>query len=365
MQGLINAKKYMGDKMEKKISVIVTIYNTPEKYLTKCIESILNQTFKEIEIILVNDGSDKKTSEICKQYKDKKIKLIEQENMGESVARNVGIENATTENITFVDSDDWIEPNMCEKIYDYIQKIKEYDVIIFNCYVDYNTKSIKNNFYPKNGLLDEQDIEEIQLQNIEKGITKYYPPETNISVPWAKVYNKKFIQENGLKFIPNIIRMPDALFNTEVFEKAKKIFMFDEYLYHYQKNDFAICQRYSEDTIRYYETYINLIDEYIKKYNKEQKFVDTLNIKIVTSIDRYMYNYFFHKDNPKNKKEIEAEFKELLQKELYQKAFKNVKKEYLSKYQKFVLKNAQKDKIKILKLLKIIKENIKMIKRKI
>lgn len=365
MQELRSVKKCMGDKMDKKITVIVTIYNTPEKYLKKCIESIIKQTFKEIEIILVNDGSDKKTSEICRQYKDERIKLIEQKNMGESVARNVGIENAETENITFVDSDDWIEPNMCEKLYNYIQKTKEYDVIIFNCYVDYPGKSIKNNFYPKKGMLNEQDIEEIQLQNIEKGLTKYYPPESNVSVPWAKLYNKKFIQENGLKFIPNIIRMPDALFNTEVFEKAKKIFMFDEYLYHYQKNDFAICQRYSEDTIRYYETYINLIDEYIKKYNKEQKFVDTLNIKIVTSIDRYMYNYFFHKDNPKNKKEIEAEFKELLQKELYQKAFKNVKKEYLSKYQKFVLKNAQKDKIKILKLLKIIKENIKMIKRKI
>ena len=91
----------------------------------------------------------------------------------------------------------------------------------------------------------------------------------------------------------------------------------------------------------------------------------TLNIKIVTSIDRYMYNYFFHKDNPKNEKEIEAEFKELLQKELYQNAFKNVKKEYLSKYQKLVSKNAEKGKIKTLKLLKIIKENIKMIKRKI
>lgn len=219
----------------------------------------------------------------------------------------VGIENTTT---------------------DYIQRIKEYDVIIFNCYVDYITKSIKNNFYPKKGLLDEQDIEELQLQNIEKGLTKYYPPETNISVPWAKVYNKKFIQENELKFIPNIIRMPDALFNTEVFEKANRIFMFDEY---------------------------------IKKYSKNQKFIDTLNIKIVTSIDRYMYNYFFHKDNSKNEKEIEAEFKELLQKELYKNAFKNVKKEYLSKYQKLVSKNAEKGKIKTLKLLKNIKENIKMI----
>lgn len=349
----------MGEKMEKKMSVIVTIYNTPKQYLKKCVESIINQTLKEIEIILINDGSNHEITKVCKEFRDERIKLIEQENKGESVARNVGIENSTTENITFVDSDDWIEPNMCEKLYDYIQKVKEYDVIIFNCYVDYKSKSIKNNFYPKNGLLNRDDVEEIQLQNIEKGITKYYPPESNISVPWAKVYNKKFIQEKQLKFIPDIIRMPDALFNTEVFEKANRILVIDEYLYHYQKNDFAICQRYSKDTIKYYETYINLIDEYIKKYNKSQKFIDTLNIKIVTSIDKYMYNYFFHKDNYKNKKEVEAEFKELLQKELYQNAFRNVKKEYLSTYQKLILENAQNGRVKMLKLLKNIKEVLK------
>ena len=92
---------------------------------------------------------------------------------------------------------------------------------------------------------------EIQLQNIEKGITRYYPPETNISVPWAKVYNKDFIEKNDLKFVPNIIRMPDAIFNMEAFEKAETIYNLKKYLYHYQKNDFSICQRYSKDTVKY------------------------------------------------------------------------------------------------------------------
>ena len=240
-------------KMDNKISIIVTIYNTPEKYLRKCIESIINQTLKEIEIILVNDGSSENIKNICKEYqkKDNRIKLINQKNMGESVARNVGIKNSTSRNITFVDSDDWIEPNMCLELIKYINSIeRNYDIIIFNCYVDYNKKHIKNNFYPKVDLLSKEDIEEIQLQNIEKGITKYYPPETNISVPWAKVYNKDFIETNNLKFVPNIIRMPDAIFNMEAFEKADKIYVLQEYLYHYQKNNFSICQRYSKYTIK-------------------------------------------------------------------------------------------------------------------
>lgn len=354
--------------MNKKISVIVTIYNTPEKYLKKCIESIINQTLEEIEIILINDGSNDKTKRICEQYSlnDTRIKLINQFNMGESVARNVGIENSTTQNITFVDSDDWIEPNMCLEIVNYIDEIKaNYDIIFFNCFVNYSKKCIKNKFYPKEGLLNSEDIEEIQLQNIEKGITKYYPPESNISVPWAKVYNKEFIKKNNLKFIPNIIRMPDAIFNMEAFEKAKKIYNLNKYLYHYQKNEFSICQKYSEDTIKYYETYIDFVEKYIKKYNKNEKFKDTLNLKIVTSIDKYMYNYFFHKDNNKKAKEIEEEFKKVLNKKLYQSAMKNVKIQYLSIYQKIVLKNAKRRRIKILKILKKLKIFLKILTLKI
>lgn len=347
--------------MKPKISVIVAIYNTPEKYLRKCIESIINQTLKEIEIILVNDGSQEETRKICEEYeqKDERIKLINQVNQGEAVARNVGIQNATTEHITFVDSDDWIEATMCEKVNNFIKNI-DYDIIIFNCYVDYPKKSIKNKFYPKEGLLNEQDIEQIQLQNIEKGIVQYYPPETNISVPWAKVYKKEFIQKDDLQYVPNIIRMPDAIFNMEAFEKAKKIYIYNEYLYHYQKNEFSICERYSKDTINYYETYFKFVEDYIKQYSKNEKFRDTLNLKIVTSIDKYMYNYFFHKDNPN--KHQEEEFKELLDKDLYKNAMRDVKIRYLSTYQKLVLQNAKKKKIKNLRLLKNIKDNLKKLK---
>ena len=262
-----------------------------------------------------------------------------------------------------MDSDDWIEKDMCEKLYTYIQERKDYEIIIYNCYVEYPGKTIKNNFYPKERLLTSKDIEQLQLQNIEKGIVKYYPPATNISVVWSKVYNKEFIQKNKLQLIPNIVRMPDALFNTEALEKAKKIYVYNEYLYHYQQNTFSICNRYSEKTVEYYEKYIKLVDEYIKKYKKSEEFKDTLNLKIITSIDIYMSNYFFNKDNPKSKNEIEKEFKELLQKDLYQKAFINVKKKYLSIYQKLVLYNAKKENIKVLKILNNIKRNLKKIKK--
>lgn len=353
--------------MNAKMSVIVVIYNTPKQYLKRCIESILYQSFKEIEIILVNDGSTNDVQEVCEQYarQDNRIKLIYQKNQGEAVARNVGIEHATTENITFVDSDDWIEHKMCEKLCEYIQSIKnEYDIILFNCLVDYRKKVIKNYFYPKEGLLDLEDIKQLQLQNIEKGVSAYYPPEVNVSVVWSKVYHRKFIIDHQLKFVPNVIRMPDAIFNMEALEKAKKIYVFPEYFYHYQQNAFSICQRFSKDTIPYYETYVEFVRKYIQKYHKNQTFQDILNVKIVTSIDKYLYNYFFHSDNPKKWKEIKVELEQLLKKDLYQTAMKEVKKEYLGTYQKLILKAARNGNIEMLWILKKIKEMIKGIQGK-
>ena len=98
-----------------KISVIVPIYNV-EKYIDRCIKSIVNQTYKNLEIILINDGSLDKSGQICDTWesKDNRIKVIHQMNSGVSVARNTGLENATGEYVTFVDSDDYIEPKYCE-----------------------------------------------------------------------------------------------------------------------------------------------------------------------------------------------------------------------------------------------------------
>ena len=114
-----------------KISVIVPIYNS-EKFLNKCLDSIVNQTLREIEIILINDGSVDSSYQICERYAeyDKRIILINQENKGVSSARNAGIEKASGEYLGFVDSDDYIEAEMYSKLYN---SAKRYDADLVNC----------------------------------------------------------------------------------------------------------------------------------------------------------------------------------------------------------------------------------------
>ena len=120
---------------EQKISIIVPIYND-EKYLKRCIESILKQTYTNIELILINDGSEDKSLEICEEYKknDNRIIIVNKENEGVSVARNIGIEKATGELISFVDADDYLEITFLQELFNIMKKynfkevmrIKEY-----------------------------------------------------------------------------------------------------------------------------------------------------------------------------------------------------------------------------------------------
>ena len=93
--------------MNKLISIIINVYNG-EKYIKKCLDSVINQTYKNLEILIINDGSTDKTLEICKKYKDERIKIITTENQGLSFSRNVGIDNAGGEYLYFVDADDFI-----------------------------------------------------------------------------------------------------------------------------------------------------------------------------------------------------------------------------------------------------------------
>ncbi len=109
-------------KQDPLLSVIIPVYNV-EKYLRECLDSVSNQTYQNLEIILVNDGSKDGSAEICKEYlaKDERIQYYEQENQGQSAARNLALSKATGEYITFVDSDDWISLDIYEKCF---QEIK-------------------------------------------------------------------------------------------------------------------------------------------------------------------------------------------------------------------------------------------------
>ena len=198
-----------------KVSVIVPIYNE-EKNLKRCIESLINQTYKNLEIILINDGSTDNSKEIIDSYKDKRIVAIHKKNTGIGDTRNTGIAKSTGDYIMFVDSDDYIELNYVEVLLKSLNENKA-DLAISNYYLDTPNKTY-----------------EIDLKNL--GITSIKEDEDllckiNLS-PWNKLYKKDLIINNNNKF-PYKVKYEDVPFVVEAIIKASKISFVPNYLYHY------------------------------------------------------------------------------------------------------------------------------------
>lgn len=202
-----------------KVSVIVPVYNT-EKFLGKCLESIVQQTLNEIEIIIINDGSTDNSQEIINKYKliyDKKIKVILKENEGQAIARNIGMELASGEYIGFIDSDDFIEPDMFEKMYEEA-KIKNADMVM--CHYRY--------------LLNEDNqIKELKKYSVVKDVDHVKELFLNPLVsPWNKIYKNSIIKDSGVKFPPNLI-YEDTAFYINIIPYLNNIaFIPKEYVTH-------------------------------------------------------------------------------------------------------------------------------------
>lgn len=224
-----------------KVSIVVPVYNIPEKILRQCIESTIHQTLKEIEIILVDDGSTDCSGQICDEYaqKDNRIHVIHKSNGGLSEARNTGYEKAIGDWITFLDSDDWIDPHTCGDIYQQAEKNKA-DVVIFGTIQEFEhyKKPFKYNF--KDGMIFEGE----QCKALQCEILNF---NGNIATAWAKLFNKKFLDKNNLKHNAKLRQGSEGIeFNIRVFEKVQKAYFTDKIYYHYIFNPNSISAKHDE-----------------------------------------------------------------------------------------------------------------------
>ncbi|MFV0530344.1 MAG: glycosyltransferase family 2 protein [Flavobacteriales bacterium] len=208
------------------ISIIVPIYNV-EKYLPKCLDSLLNQTFKgNYELILINDGSTDNSGKIVDDYKKKypdKIKVIHKKNEGQGIARNIGIDYAKGKYLMFVDSDDWVKPNMLEDMYNSIES-KQLDLVVFN----YSWENDKGEICGTSNILP--DYEDVFEMNSKKHKSAFIYMQ---AYPVNKIYKKELFQE--VRF-PSGVFYEDVGTNPLVFHQCKKIGINRNSYYHYLIN---------------------------------------------------------------------------------------------------------------------------------
>ena len=263
---------------DKLISVIVPIYNV-EEYLHQCIRSICTQTYTNLEIILVDDGSKDNSREICDSYAemDNRIVVIHKKNGGLVSARQAGVEIATGDYITYVDGDDWIEATMYE---DMMSHSDDEDIIIEGFYYDRDGKlSDGYNRIPNGKYTGEKIKTDILPKMLYSGVF-YYPGI--YPIVWNKLFKREIIKDIQLDVNPNISMGEDVAVTYFCIQNAESIRLLSSKHYHYRINPKAMTKKYDP---RYFEKIYNLIN-YMD--GKIESYDSTLGKQAI-----YYYTYLF------------------------------------------------------------------------
>lgn len=250
------------------ISIILPCYNV-EQFVGRCLDSLLSQTYPNIEVIAVNDGSTDGTTDILRKYarQDKRIRLIEQPNKGLSGARNKALQEATGTYIMYVDSDDWIEETTCVEIVDIVNR-KDYDVVFWGYTREFANKSLPRAIYPADTEFHPKDIDRLHKRFFGLTGKELSDPSQGNSIVtvWGKLYKAAILKDNRIQFIDTktIGTGEDILFNIQVFTHVRSAYYLNKYFYHYRKtNTQALTITYKRDLYDKWNRLHDLIGENI------------------------------------------------------------------------------------------------------
>ena len=274
---------------ENTITAVIPVYNV-EKYADFCIRSVANQSYKNIEIILVDDGATDSSAEICEKWllKDNRIKVIHKQNGGLSDARNYGLEIANGEYVCFIDSDDYIEPTIFENA---LKKSEEHNsnIVVWGYFKDFvdgqNTVS-KQEKHGISGICSLCDGYRFLLQDDILGVTGY---------AWNKLYKKELLDKNGFRFQKGISLVEDVLFNVPVMCECDEILYIDTIGTHYiQRNRETLGTKlygnHFELKMRAIECKCRLLEHFGADKNTVENFRGTEYISMLRSMIRIIAN---------------------------------------------------------------------------
>lgn len=257
-----------------KVSIIVPVYQV-ENYIRQCIDSILNQTFRDFELILVDDGSRDNSGAICDEYarRDARIRVLHTENRGAAAARNVGLDNAGGEYVAFVDSDDYIAENMIDRMYQAIRNA-EYDLVICNFLHIFPEE--KDDFSP--------EISDINMEISGRTVLAQQKNQKNYglwTVVWNKLYKKSVL--GHLRF-PEGKFFEDEFFSDQLYLRCGSILVLPDVLYYYRV--------WGDSTMNTQKTrnYLDLIDAFrmrIGLYQEQELPVDAIYKILIFMLEPY------------------------------------------------------------------------------
>lgn len=319
--------------MDKKISIVIPCYNVA-LYVQQCIHSVVKQTYSNIEIIVVNDGSTDNTLAILKEFEknDQRIILVNQQNQGLSAARNTGIALATGKYITFVDSDDWLALNYLEEL---VKPLNQFDLSICS----YN-KVFKNSIVKRllnlSGAFSTQQIQRRMVGLLGSELKDPSAADSLVTV-WGKLYKTSQLKHKISFVSTKLIGTEDLLFNLKYLDNVKEVFVIDKPLYFYRKyNDISLTNTYKKDLFEKWLVLFMNVEAHIQ--HKPSEFYDAFYNRICLSIIGLGLNEV---KNPDGFIAQMKNIKKYLNHPLYKNAFTQLKFKHFPWHWKLFFKSAQ------------------------
>lgn len=275
--------------MKPLISIIVPIYNV-ENFLPQCLDSLVNQTMREIEIICVNDGSPDNSLTILKEYaeRDDRIVVIDQPNFGVSIARNTALKHVKGEYYMFVDSDDWLDSETCAVVYNYAKQ-NNTDCLMFSYKKEFGSHSIVKHVFEEDLIVWEKEDVMLKFHRrlygpIGKELTK--PQDMDIMVtPCMQLF--RTVKYSKIPFIDirEVGTFEDGLYQMEVYNDCDRFVYIDRPFYHYLKtNEASITTRYKADLSEKFQNLWNIMEKNIKRNNLGEVYQEALNNRVALSM---------------------------------------------------------------------------------
>lgn len=265
---------------EALVSVVLPIYNV-EMYLERCIESIVNQTYKNLEIILVDDGSPDHCPQICDEWgkKDSRIRVVHKVNAGLGMARNTGIEHATGKYICFFDSDDYVKTDTIEKTVGLAEKVNA-DVVTFGYSNVDNNGLVKSEYVPSTvkEIFHGKEVQEEFLPDMLAERKESVNKRLHMSA-WASLYSMKLIKESGWKFVSEREIIAEDVYSLLVLYKSIQcVAVLSEALYFYCDNGASLTHTYRKDRYKKIEKFYIETTQKAKQLGYSEKVIDCVRM---------------------------------------------------------------------------------------
>lgn len=330
-----------------KVSVVVPCYKV-EKYLPEMVESLLAQTLRDIQVILVDDGSPDRSGAICDEYasRDGRVLVIHKENGGVSAARNDGLEAASGDWVIFCDSDDYVEPDALERLVS-VGEDTGADVVFGDVTMVWPDRKRLEVFYKDEFVTDDRKVID---QLIAADFYKYYcidppagGPAFGYGGPWNKLVRRSLLMDRGIRFDLRVRGIfDDLIYTAHIFAAAGKVAYVHGSVYGYRQLEGSITRSYKEDLLQIDQAIFTAWQEFMGRYGKDGQFLKPFYANVLRRLKASLGLYFFHKKNRKSLRAQCRELKALLKSEPYATALRELEPDRLRfKYDKLLWKAAR------------------------